>query len=177
LAILECPDAQPVSPAIRELLVEPFIAATNLTLGELAQVEPFVRAVYRTALARPLADISAVLGISNEPGEVVVLSLPAPTAAAVAGRVLAEVTQAPDDDLVRDCMGELANVIAGQAKTLLAETPYQLVLATPSVCFGADLDVGPPPDIGCLVVVFSSELGDFALQVCLNWKTPRNGIQ
>ena len=73
---------------------------------------------------------------------VLVLSFPAQTAAALAGRVLAEVAQAPDDDLVRDCMGELANVIAGQAKTLLAETPYQLLLATPSILSGAGLEVG-----------------------------------
>ena len=130
--ILECRDAQPVSPEVREQLLEPFISAASLTLTELAQTELAVRSVYRTALPRTLGDISAVLGLTAEGGEVLVLSFPAPTAAALAGRVLAEVTQAPDDDLVRDCMGELANVIAGQAKTLLAETPYQLVLATPS---------------------------------------------
>jgi chemotaxis protein CheX len=177
LAILECPDAQPVSPEIRELLVEPFIAAANLTLGELAQIEPIVQSVCRTPQPRTLGNISAVLGLSTEPGELLVLSLPSATAAALAGRVLAEVTPSPDDDLVRDCMGELANVIAGQAKTLLAETPYQLVLATPSIYSGSGAEIAPPPDIGCLVVVFASELGDFALQICLNWKTPPTGIQ
>ena len=96
-----------------------------------------------------------------------VLSFPAQTAAALAGRVLAEVTPAPDDDLVRDCMGELANVIAGQAKTLLAETPYQLLLATPSILSGAGLEFGSRPDADGLVVVFGSDAGDFALQVCL----------
>jgi chemotaxis protein CheX len=177
LAILECPDAQPVSPEIRELLLEPFIAAANLTLGELAQVEPVVRSVYRTAQPRTLGDISAVLGLSSEPGEVLVLSFPAATAEALAARVLAEVTRAPEDALVGDCMGELANVIAGQAKTLLAETPYQLLLGTPSVFSGAGVEVGPPPDIGGLIVVFDSDEGDFALQVCLNWKTAQARIQ
>jgi chemotaxis protein CheX len=177
LDILECPDAQPVSPEVRDQLLEPFISAASLTLTELAQVEPVVRSVYRTALPRTLADISAVLGLTTDPGEVLVLSFPAPTAAALAGRVLAEVTTSPEDDLVRDCMGELANVIAGQAKTLLAETPYQLVLATPSIVSGAGLAVGSPLDIGSLVVVFGSDAGDFALQICLNWKTPQARIQ
>jgi len=177
LDILEFPDAQPVSAEAREQLLEPFIAGAILTLSELAQTELAVRSVYRTALPRTLGDISAVLGLTAEGGEVLVLSLPARTAAALAGRVLAEVTQAPDDDLVRDCMGELANVIAGQAKTLLAETPYQLLLDTPRVLSGPGLEVGSRPDIESLVIVFGSEAGDFELQICLSWKTPQTRIQ
>jgi chemotaxis protein CheX len=177
LSILDCPDAQPVSPEVREQLLEPFITAANLTLGELAQVEPVVRSMYRTAQPLTLGDISAVLGLSGEPGEALILSFPASTAGVLAARVLAEVTQTPEDPLVRDCMGELANVIAGQAKTLLAESPYQLLLGTPSVLSGAGVEIGPPPDIGGLIVIFDSDAGDFALQVCLNWKTAQARIQ
>jgi len=166
--MLECPDAHPVLPEVREQLLEPFIAAARLTLSELAQTDLAVRSVYRTTLARTLADISAVLGLTAEGGGVLVLSFPAPSAAALAGRILAEATQAPDDDLVRDCMGEVANVIAGQAKTLLAETPYQLVLGTPKVLSGPGHEVVSRPDAEGLVVVFGSDVGDFALQVCLN---------
>jgi CheY-specific phosphatase CheX len=64
-------------------------------------------------------------------------------------------------------MGEVANVIAGQAKTLLAETPYQLLLATPRVLSGAGFEVGSLPGIEGLVVVFDSDAGVFALQVCM----------
>jgi len=172
LDILELPEAQPVPPELREQLLEPFISGANMTLTELAQIEPAVRSTCRTAHPRTLGDISALLGLTAEGGEVLVLSFPAATAAALAGRVLAEVTQAPDDELVRDCMGELANVIAGQAKTLLAETPYQLLLATPSVLLGPGLEVGSRPGIESLVVFFGSEAGDFALQVCLKWYGP-----
>jgi len=172
LDILECPDAQPVPPEVREQLLEPFIAGANLTLTELAQIEPAVRSTYRTSHPRTLGDISAVLGLTAEGGEVLVLSFPTATAAALAGRVLAEATQAPDDDLVRDCMGELANVIAGQAKTLLAETPYQLLLGTPRILSGPGLEVGSRPDIEGLVLVFGSAVGDFALQVCLKRRGP-----
>jgi len=169
LNILECPDAQPVSPELREQLLEPFISAANLTLTELAHTEPVVRSVYRTALPRTLGDVSAVLGLTAKGGEVLVLSFPAATASALAERILAEVEQVPDDELVRDCMGELANVIAGQAKTLLAETPYQLILATPVVLSGPGLEVGARPGVESLNVVFASDCGDFALQVCLEW--------
>jgi chemotaxis protein CheX len=146
-----------------------------MTLAELAQTELVVRSVYRAAPPRTFGDISAVLGLTAEGGEVLVLSFPAPTAAALAGRILAEVNQAPDDDLVRDCMGEVANVIAGGAKTLLAETPYQLLLATPKVLSGAGLEVRSWPGAEGLVVVFGSDAGEFALQVCMHWLGPYKG--
>jgi chemotaxis protein CheX len=168
LDILESPDVQPVSPEVCELLLEPFISAASLTLSELAQTELTVRSIYRTPHPRTLGDISAVLSLAPEGDGVLVLSFPAQTANALAARILAEVTQAPDDCLVRDCMGEVANVVAGQAKTLLAETRYQLVLGTPSVISGHDLEFGCRAAAEGLVAVFSSDAGEFALQVWLD---------
>jgi chemotaxis protein CheX len=172
LEILESDDAQPVSPAVREQLVEPFITAAYMTLTELAHTELAVRSVYRTAATRTLGDVSAVLALTATRDEVLVLSFPAATAAALAKRILAEVTPAPDDELVRDCMGEIANVIAGAAKTGLAETPYQLLLATPSIVSGAGVEVASRPGALGLVVVFDSDAGAFALQVAMVWLGP-----
>jgi chemotaxis protein CheX len=168
LDILECPDAQPVSPEVREQLLGPFIEAASLTLSELARTELVVRSLYRTATPRTLGDLSAVLGVTAEGDGVLVLSFPSRTATALAERIFAEVPQAPDEGLIRDCMGEVANVIAGQAKTLLAETPYQLVLATPSILTGAGHEFGARPGAEGLAVVFASDAGDFVLQLCLD---------
>ena len=165
---LERLDAQPVSPEDREQILEPFISAARMTLSELAGTDLGIRSVYRIEDPRTLADLSAVIGVTADGGGVLVLSFPAATATALARRVLAEAAPAPDDDLVRDCLGELANVVAGQAKTLLADTPFQLVLATPSVLSRAGLGVGSRPGTDGLVVVFGSDAGDFALQVCLD---------
>jgi chemotaxis protein CheX len=175
LDIVECSDLEPVSPEVRKQIVEPFISAANLTLAEMAQTEPFVRSVFRTARLRSQSDITAVLGLAGQEGsgDVLVLSFPAETAKALAARVLVEVTPAPDDELIRDCMGELANVIAGQAKTLLAESPYQLLLGTPKVLLGPGLEVASPASALTLVVVFGTDAGDFVLQVCLDQDAAR----
>jgi chemotaxis protein CheX len=95
------------------------------------------------------------------------LSFARPTVTAIARRVLVEVADAPKDELVPDCMGEIANVVAGQAKALLAESPYHFRFGTPTVLSGPGLEVSERPDAECLVVLFSSDLGDFALQLCL----------
>jgi chemotaxis protein CheX len=160
------PDAAPVAPQDREEILEPFIAAAGVTLAELAQSEPAVRSVFRVDFPRTFADVSASLALGTAADWVLVLSFPQDTARALAARVLEGAEPSPADDLVRDCMGEVANVIAGQAKTMLAETPYQLVLETPRVVSGAGHEIGARPSAEGLVVIFASEFGEFALQLC-----------
>jgi chemotaxis protein CheX len=160
-------DARPVADDVREQLVGPLVEAATVTLSEMAHAEPVVRLVYRTARPLTLGDLSAVIGLKSGPGGALVVSFPRPTATAVAGRVLAEVADAPGDELVPDCVGEIANVIAGQAKALLAETPYHFTFGTPTVLSGAGLEIGLRDGAEGLVVIFGSDLGEFAVQLCL----------
>jgi chemotaxis protein CheX len=158
--------AQPVPQEVREVLLEPFIAAACLTLREWAGTEAVPGVVYRDPLPRTLGDVSAVLHLALSSEGTLVLSFPARTAETLAARALAGVTEQVDPDLVHDCMGEVANVIAGQAKVLLHDTPYRFTFATPTILTGPGREI-PPPGADCLVVVFDSDAGNFALQLCL----------
>jgi chemotaxis protein CheX len=158
--------AQPVFGEIRDQFLEPFIAATGAALGEMAGTEVVVRAVYWKALHQALGDIAAVLEIRSATEGFLVLSFPQRTAAALAGRILAGVTAEVDEDLIRDCMGEIANVVAGQAKAMLAGTPYRFAFSLPKVVVGAK-ELWPPQGLDCLVIAFSSTQGEFTLQLFL----------
>jgi chemotaxis protein CheX len=94
-----------------------------------------------------------------------VLGFDRPTAQALAERVLAGLPEAKDAAMQYDCLGEVANVVAGQAKALLAETPYHFYFSTPTVITGVHKDIRATPGRECLVLGFGSELGDFVLQV------------
>ncbi len=88
------------------------------------------------------------------------------TALTLTRRVLGEAGHVTDHALVYDCMGEIANVTAGQAKALLVETPYRFTFSVPTVATTA----GGPVSTAvsgehCLVVVFGCDAGDFALQL------------
>jgi chemotaxis protein CheX len=156
---------QPVSAEVRNKLLEPFIAATRAALGEMAGVEPLVRAVYQEPMPRALGDIAAVIGLTSAAGEAaLVLSFPHRTAAALARRILAEVTEAVEEDLLRDCVGEIANVVAGQAKALFAEYPFQFGFCLPQVVMNA-ADFQRRPGLDCLVVLLACDQGEFALQL------------
>ena len=186
---------QPVLVEIH--LLEPFIAATRAALNEMAGTEVGVRGMVRTALHHALGDIVAVIGLSRkrsgedqglqfgeEPpnssclrttdpwpltsasAEALILGFPQRTAAALASRILTGVTTEVDQNLIRDCMGEIANVVTGQAKALLAETAYRFVFALPPVVDDVK-KFRHSPGLDCLMVVFTCDQGEFALQLCL----------
>jgi chemotaxis protein CheX len=162
----ETPGAtRPVSQEDRDRLAEPLVTAACLALRECAGTEAVVRAVSWETLARTRADVTAVLRLRGAAEGALTLSCPLPTAAALAGRMLNEVTQDPDEALVRDCLGELANVIAGQAKALLAGTPRHFTFSPPAVGTGADAESWPRPGSACLAIAFDSDVGDIALRL------------
>jgi chemotaxis protein CheX len=158
--------AQPVVREIRDQLLEPFIQAARAALGEMAATEVAVRAVYQKALHHTLGDIASVLGLLSGVEGFLVLGFPERTAAALARRILAGATEEVDENLIRDCVGEIANVVAGQAKAILAGTPYHFDFSLPGVVTGAK-ELPTRQRLDCFVVAFRSDQGDFSLQLFL----------
>ena len=140
---------------------EPFVAAVLLTLREMAGVEATTQEASRATGPDGFGDLSAVLRLSGIGEGYLILSFPNQTARLLAVRVLNGAAPL-DDDLIRDCAGEVANVVTGQAKALLAGTPNPFTFSTPTVV------VGPPvvPAGEWWVVGFVSEVGPFRLHLC-----------
>jgi CheY-specific phosphatase CheX len=139
-------------------LVGAFAAAVPFAVREMAGVEAASRDPRPATAADRFADVSVVVRLTAAGGEgQVVLSFPPGTAAALARRVLAGVVGEPDGAMVRDCMGEVANVAAGQAKVLLVGTPSHFTLSPPTAAAG-----GPADAAGWWVIGFDSDVGEFA---------------
>ena len=81
--------------------------------------------------------------------------------------MLADVTTELDEQLIRDCVGEIGNVVSGQAKALLAGTPFAFTFSLPEVVVGAN-HFQPASGQECLVVAFNSDQGEFSLRLLLN---------
>jgi chemotaxis protein CheX len=154
----------PLSAETREQILEPFLQAATEMLREWAGTEVIVRAAYRRSRPAAFGDLAAVIRLLSATGERLVLNFPAAAASALAGRILSRPAAEIEEDLVRDCLGELANVVAGHAKVILAATPYRFTLATPTVVPTAELGA----DEGVwLIGTFDGDLGEFLLQVYL----------
>jgi chemotaxis protein CheX len=160
------PSASPAVSEIADLLAERFISATRAALGEMADIEVAARVVGKKEFDHAAGDVTAVIGLPSAAQGALVLFFPQATAAALARRILAGVAERVDDSLVRDCVGEIANVVAGQAKALLAGTPFHYSFSPPEVFSGGGSVPLPKLGTDCLFVTFTCVLGEFALEVC-----------
>jgi chemotaxis protein CheX len=160
-------NARPIPAELQEALLQPFVAAAQVTFEQMAGTAIEVRQSYECLDYRLSGDVSAVIGITTPAEGALVLSFREPAAWAVTRRVLAEVGGEPDLDLVRDCVGELANVIAGQARGILADSPYQFAFGTPTIISGIGHEIRHRSGTPCLIVEFDSPLGDVQLQLCI----------
>jgi len=142
-------------------LVEAFAQAVPAALREWAGVEAFVRECSPASAVDPGAGLVARIGLRMASGEGrLELFLPEQTAAELARRVLAGTVDPMAEDLVRDCMGEVANVVAGHAKALLVGRPSHFTLSTPVVRSG-----GPMEGTGGWVIRFESDAGAFGVHL------------
>jgi chemotaxis protein CheX len=133
----------------------------------MANTEVAVATVYRQASTdadRLGSDISVVLGLPSPREGSLILSFPKTTASALAAKILAGVTDVPEKSLVRDCVGEIANVVAGQAKALLAESPYRFTFSLPTV-LPNDRPFHAQPGHHCLTAEFRCDAGEFLMRL------------
>jgi CheY-specific phosphatase CheX len=153
-------------------MVEAFVTATRVSLEEMAGLNVIVRSVSKRGGTWANGDVVAVVGLTWGYLE---LHIPSATARTMAAGILEGVASDPDEALVQDCMGEVANVIAGQAKTLLAETPHAFTFLVPEVAWGR-VPLVPEDFVGerC-VITFGSAPGDFALQLLVASSAVRSG--
>ncbi len=140
----------------------------------------FIRAghnVFKTMLRSPLTfgevtqgagmhpdyDISGIIGLSGDLIGWVALSLPWTTAQRCVQAFIG-VDGLADDD-VCDAIGELANMIAGSAKSEIEGKCISI--SCPSVVRGKELSVSRPKSTPCVRIPCSSQLGEFELLLCL----------
>lgn len=111
--------------------VDAFQAAAITALQELTQIDaaPDVSAAERMPSGEVV--LATIRLLRSVPGTMT-LVLTTETASQLAARYLPEGTQL-SDEMIDDVAGEFANVIAGQAKTILKGTSYHFTMSTPVV--------------------------------------------
>jgi len=107
-------------------------------------------------------DIIGVIGLSGTAKGSVVLRFPLETALAVVGKMVNERFKGVDSSII-DGVGELVNIIAGNAKSRLKG--HSISLSLPTVVRGDLCHLSNLQNIVWLALPFSSSLGDFSLAV------------
>jgi chemotaxis protein CheX len=137
-----------------------------------------IMAVFKTMLAtdvtinRPTlkqpedrnADVSALIGLSGDAVGAVVLSFPMVTAAQVASKFSGVEMNAEHADFA-DALGELANMVAGNAKSKF--DGLNVSISLPSVILGKEHVVSQSRVSPRLIIPCESALGSFAVEVAM----------
>ena len=123
-------------------VIEAFTSSAVTALQELAQLEaiPTNSSAVGTTFAGD-AIVAVVRLLRSIPGTMTLL-LPPVLARRLSEGYLPAGTELTDE-IINDVAGELANVIAGQAKTILKGTPYHFTLSIPVVSRRAACEQSP----------------------------------
>ncbi len=109
-------------------------------------------------------DISGIIGISGDSKGVVVVSLSASLAAALTSQLTGKPVAANDPDII-DAIGEIVNIIAGNAKKGLEQ--YRLDISLPSIVCGPDHMIAWQTSVPIVGIPFKIPAGRFHLSVGL----------
>jgi chemotaxis protein CheX len=149
---------------VKAKFVNPFLAASlNLFqeyLGINARsLNPFVRTDPYN-----LDEVTGIIGLAGETTGAVVLSFSRQTAMNIVS-VFSKRTYTALTNEVLDGVGELVNIIAGNAKQDLLE--YRISISLPGVIVGGGSRIHWPEGIPVITIPFDSDLGSFSVNVSL----------
>jgi chemotaxis protein CheX len=149
---------------VKAKYINPFLAASVNLFQEylgirIRPLNPFVRKDPHS-----LEEVSGIIGLAGETAGAVVLSFSRQTALNVVS-VFAKKTYTAITNEVLDGVGELVNIIAGNAKKDLLD--FRIHISLPGVIVGDGAKIHWPEGIPVITIPFDSDLGSFSVNVSL----------
>jgi chemotaxis protein CheX len=148
--------------------VNPFITSTIATFKTMLHVEVKPGKPRLKKEGEPIHDVSGIIGLSGSAQGAISISFPKTIALKAVSAMLGSEIKIIGPELT-DGIGELVNIIAGNAKQYL--TQFKLNISLPNVIVGRNHSITPPSDTPSIVVPFTGAIGEFAMEVSL--KTPK----
>jgi chemotaxis protein CheX len=109
-----------------------------------------------------LMDVSSIIGLAGDAKGAIVLSFSRQTAIAIISIFSGTKYKALTKEVI-DGVGELTNIVAGNAKKDLDE--YKISISLPGVITGKGYQIHWPRDIPVITIPYHSQVGDFTLNV------------
>lgn len=150
-------------PTVNPELVVHFVRSVQTVLSTMVGVQTRIGAPHLKTQPVPSYDVSGIIGFSGGVVGSMVVSFQTATAVKLVAR-FAGAEMAPDTADFADAIGELANMIAGNAKKDLGAIAS---ITVPSVIIGAGHHIARLADVPCVVIPCQTEVGDFAVEVSI----------
>ncbi len=148
-------------------MVNPFISATKEVFEVMSGIHVKRKSLFLKKDYKIFGEVSGIMGLTGDAAGSIAISFSYDLAKKVISIILdMEVAEIEEDD-VKDGIGEILNMIAGQTKAILAGTKYRFKLSIPTVVAGYGYEIYHPENAPCIVIIFEALDMQFALQVSL----------
>lgn len=146
--------------------INPFLKATQAVFKEFVgiEVKPGSPSIFDPKHDTINFDISGIIGLAGEAVGVIVISFPKIPILKMISHMSGEDIKI-FDDIVVDGVGEIVNIVAGNAKKDLEE--YKIVISLPSIVKGDNHQLSWMSGVPVISIPFSSEKGDFYLFISI----------
>ena len=146
-------------------LAKPFVQATINVLSSMTGLSPVPGKPYVKKTDKAQGDVSAIVGITGCKSGAVALSFSQSCAIALVKGMLGDAIEDIIAD-TRDAVGEITNMISGQARATLREMGLPLQGSPPSIVFGANPSLSFPGQVTTVAIPFETDYGAFTLEFC-----------
>lgn len=116
--------------------INPFLEATINVVSTMAMKNPSAGKPYLKKDKKASGDISGIIGLTGAKRGAIVLSFSSPAACVIIGSMLGEEFTEINKDIA-DAVGELTNMISGDARRRLAEIGLNFEAGIPTIISGA----------------------------------------
>lgn len=146
--------------------INPFIEATLRSLDMMAGIKSEKAGLEVKEDLITTYDISAIIGLTGETSGSIILSMPEKLACKIASNMLMEEIGTLNRQ-VEDAIGEIGNIVVGDARRGLIHEGFSLNISVPTVVIGSGHRISRSGDIPCIAIPFTTEYGDFEVNVGL----------
>ncbi len=148
-------------------IINPFLEATVNVLKTMAMIEPKPGKPFLKKDDNAFGVVSGIIGITGAAQGSMSISFSAPCIKAIVSNLFG--MDVPDiNEEVKDAVGELTNMICGDARRRLDEEGIDLKAGTPTVVSGKCHSIHHIHNGPSLAVPFHTPSGDFVVEVAFN---------
>lgn len=146
-------------------IARPFIKATLDILNTMAGISATAGTPYVKKNSLAKGDVSAIVGVTGDKKGTIAVSFTRPCAIALVRGMLGDDIQDVLQD-TQDAVGEVANMVSGQARAQLVDLGLTLQGATPTVIVGDGHTIRHISTSPVIAIPFTSSGGEFTVEFC-----------
>ncbi len=148
-------------------IINPFLEAAVNVLKTMANIEAKPQKPYLKNDSIAKGDVSGIIGITGDAQGSMSLSFTESCIKAIVSNLFGTPVNELNEE-VKDAVGELTNMICGDARRRLEANNILLQSGTPTVVAGKNHSITHVHKGPCIAVPFATKAGDFVVEVAFN---------